>query len=370
MCRARTGSPHTDMGPASSGIAVVLVANAPDRAAALAQSLEAADDRFAVESVGECETASRILRETAVDCLVTVGALDDDTGASCIAAVRDAHPALPIVWCPDETVDGDALRAAVDAGATEVARPCGDRDLTPVLANRLDTVVGAARAAAEAERQQDRLDEFTSGVSHDLRSPLNVAQGRLALAQSEDDIGHVDDAAAAVDRTLELIEDLLTLAKQGSRPEVFEPIDLSALAEQCWANVATGEATLVVDSDRRVLGHPSRLKQLLENLFRNAIDHAGPESTVIVGDIEPMYTTTRAESDLPTGFYVEDDGPGIPAADREAVFEVGYTTHDDGTGFGLNIVNGVADAHGWNVAVSESADGGARFEITGVESGD
>lgn len=358
------------MRPARDGITVVLVANAPDRAAALTRSLEAEGDRFAVEPVTDPETASQILRETTVDCLVAVGALDSDTGVSYIAAVREAHPNLPLVWCPTGMVEDEAFAAAIDAGATEVVQPCGDRDPPPVLANRLSTVVGAARAAADAERQRERLDEFTSGVSHDLRSPLNVAQGRLAMARSEDDIGHVDDAAAAVDRTLELIDDLLTLAKQGSRPEAFKAVDLSALADQCWANVATGDATLVVDSDRHVLGHPSRLKQLLANLFRNAIDHGGTDVTVVVGDIEPMYTTTRTDSDLPTGFYIEDDGPGIPAAERERVFEVGYTTHDDGTGFGLNIVKGVADAHGWNVAASKSADGGARFEITGVESGD
>ncbi|OYR94395.1 sensor histidine kinase, partial [Halorubrum sp. E3] len=177
-----------------------------------------------------------------------------------------------------------------------------------------------------------------NGVSHDLRNPLNVAQGRLDLVQREGDLEHVDDAAAAVDRTLELITDLLTLAKQGERPEELESIELSAVAEGCWGNVATGDATLVVDTDRTVVAHPSRLKQLLENLFRNSVEHGGDDVTVTVGDISPMYTTTRAEAVLPSGFFIEDDGPGIPPADRERIFEVGYTTDENGTGFGLNIV--------------------------------
>jgi signal transduction histidine kinase len=108
----------------------------------------------------------------------------------------------------------------------------------------------------------------------------------------------------------------------------------------------------------------------LENLFRNAADHGGDGATVVVGDISPMYTTTRAAAVRPSGFFVEDDGPGIAPDERDRVFEVGYTTDPNGTGFGLNIVTEVASAHGWEVSVSEGARGGARFEVTGVEGAD
>jgi nitrogen fixation/metabolism regulation signal transduction histidine kinase len=63
------------------------------------------------------------------------------------------------------------------------------------------------------------------------------------------------------------------------------------------------------------------------------------------------------------GFYVADDGPGIPADDRETVFEQGYTTADEGTGLGLAIVDRIADGHGWEVTVTDSETGGARFEV-------
>jgi signal transduction histidine kinase len=66
------------------------------------------------------------------------------------------------------------------------------------------------------------------------------------------------------------------------------------------------------------------------------------------------------------GFYVADDGPGIPEAERERIFEAGYSTADEGTGFGLRIVEQVVDAHGWEVTVTESEQGGARFDVTGV----
>jgi signal transduction histidine kinase len=67
------------------------------------------------------------------------------------------------------------------------------------------------------------------------------------------------------------------------------------------------------------------------------------------------------------GFYVADNGVGIPRDDREHVFETGYSTSNEGTGFGLSIVQEIANAHGWDVGVAGSADGGARFEITGVD---
>ena len=72
------------------------------------------------------------------------------------------------------------------------------------------------------------------------------------------------------------------------------------------------------------------------------------------------------ESGGPVGFYVEDDGPGIPPGDRDAVFEWGYSSTLEGTGFGLAIVREVAEAHGWSVSATESDAGGARFEVTGV----
>jgi signal transduction histidine kinase len=358
------------MPSSTDAIAVVLVAGAPDRAAELGTSLERADDRFAVEPVASVDAALALLRDSPADCLVAVGRSDESTGVAAVEAARDRHPSIPIVFCPEEALDAAAVAEAFDAGATDVARACGESDRTPVLVHRISNAVASARAVAEAERQRDRVEGFVQGVSHDLRNPLNVAQGRLELARSEGDLAHVDDAAAAVDRTLELITDLLTLAKQGERPRSVEPVDMSTLADECWANVATGDATLIVETDQRLLADPGRLKRLLENLFRNAIDHGRDGVTVVVGDISPMYTTTRAEAVLPSGFFVDDDGPGIPPAEREKVFEVGYTSDEDGTGFGLNIVTEVANAHGWDVAVSEGARGGARFEVTGVERAD
>jgi signal transduction histidine kinase len=88
--------------------------------------------------------------------------------------------------------------------------------------------------------------------------------------------------------------------------------------------------------------------------MRNAVEHTSQDVTVTVGELEE-------------GFYVEDDGSGIPEDSRDDVFDAGHTTTDEGTGFGLSIVKEVAEAHGWEVSIAEGSEGGARFEITNVE---
>ena len=209
------------------------------------------------------------------------------------------------------------------------------------------------RREAELKRKNERLEEFASIVSHDLRNPLNVAEGHVQLAMADFDIDHLDAVARAHDRMDALIEDLLTLARAGETADEFEPVDLTTTVEQCWDTVDTADATLVAGTDRTIRAGRGRLRQLLENLIRNAIDHGGENVTVTLGDLDD-------------GFYVEDTGPGIPETEREDVFDAGYTTATDGTGFGLSIAKQVADTHGWEIRAAGGTGGGARFEITGV----
>jgi len=205
----------------------------------------------------------------------------------------------------------------------------------------------------ELQRQNERLEKFASVVSHDLRNPLNMVEGRLELAKADCDSEELVKAETALNRCQTLVEDLLTLAREGQSVAETETVSLGEIAKRCWVTVETADATLNSDTEQAVVADRSRLKQLLENLIRNAIDHGGPDVTVEVGCLED-------------GFYVADDGPGIPEDDRDQVFESAYSTVQDNTGFGLAIVSEIVDAHGWDVTVTESASGGARFEITGV----
>jgi len=211
----------------------------------------------------------------------------------------------------------------------------------------------------ELRREKERSEVFASAVSHDLRNPLNVATGHLGMARRDrEDDGHLATVADALDRMEAITEDVLTIAREGATVESPEPVALASLADDCWRNVDTTDATLQIElPDGFTVGaDPRRLRHVVENLFRNAIEHAGPEPTITVGPLADG-----------AGFYLADDGPGIDPGNREEVFQPGYSTAADGTGFGLAIVGEMAGAHGWDVAATESADGGARFEFTGVD---
>ncbi|MFB6143573.1 MAG: ATP-binding protein [Halorientalis sp.] len=265
-------------------------------------------------------------------------------------------PAVAAALSDDEDVvaldHGDGTRyfqLSVQPFTTDVARLGRTVTLTDVTERE--------QYRRELERQNERLDQFASMVAHDLRNPLNVAQARVEFARQETDSEHLETAETALDRMESLIADVLALAREGEPIEETQRTSLSAVAENAWGVVETGEATLTVADEATLAADPARLQQLFENLFRNAIDHGGSGVALRVGVL----------ADRP-GFYVADDGPGVPAADRETVFEFGYTTDEEGTGFGLAIVGEIAEAHGWDISVTDSWAGGARFEITGVES--
>ena len=193
-------------------------------------------------------------------------------------------------------------------------------------------ILSVGRDIPERKQHEKQLEEFASVVSHDLRNPLNVAEGHLELAETDCDRDHLDVVDRAHEWMHTLIEDLLTLA-----------------------TVETADATLRIDTDLWLRTDRSRLKQLLENLIRNAVEHGGEDVTVTIGDLDG-------------GFYVAGDGPEIPADEREPVFDVGYSTTTEGTGFGLVIAKQIAEAHGWEISLSEAENGGTRFEITGIRS--
>lgn len=226
------------------------------------------------------------------------------------------------------------------------------------LVSRERTLREDLAAQVELERQlreeNQRLEEFVSVVSHDIRNPLQVARGKVRLAREESDSAQLSDAADALDRMDNLVDDLLTLAREGERIGDVEVVNLGELCTDCLETVRTRDATLRIDTEQRICADRNRLRQLIENLLRNAVEHSDGSVAVTVGA-------------LADGFYVEDDGPGIPPEERDDVFERGYSTRSDGTGFGLEIVDQIATAHGWDVRVTNGSDGGARFEITGVE---
>jgi PAS domain S-box-containing protein len=292
-------------------------------------------------------------------------------------------------------VDSDAatttFRSAVtvplgDHGVFQtVAEPPGffdeqDAELVEILASHARAALDRLdREAALAERNE-RLEEFASVVSHDLRNPLSVATGRLELArrayEAENTPGgegasggdgeteptvddHLAYVADGLDRIDQLIDDLLELTRGTTEPVDPEPVSLAAVAKQGWGTVSNDDATLDVIGDATVRADASRLRQLFENLFRNAVEHGGKDVAVEVRLRDDGSGETLA-------FAVVDNGPGIPASDRETVFDSGYSTSSDGTGLGLAIVRRVAVDHGWTVT-AEERDTGACIVVDDVE---
>ncbi|WP_435181445.1 copper transporter [Halorussus sp. AFM4] len=202
------------------------------------------------------------------------------------------------------------------------------------------------------QRQNARLENFASLLAHELRNPLSTA--KIYLRQvSEGDQTAVEEVDTALTRIEEMVEVILVIARGEDADIDREEVTLASVAEDTWADLEVPTADLVVETDQTLLVDPVHLQHLLENLFTNAVEHADGSVTIRIGD-------------LPSGFYVEDTGPGIPEEDRDRIFDAGYTT--GGIGFGLMFVAELAEAYGWNYMVSESADGGARFEFTDIDS--
>lgn len=208
---------------------------------------------------------------------------------------------------------------------------------------------------SELQRRNHILESFASTVSHDLRNPLRVAEGRLQLAQETGDFQHLKEVTQAHNRMQNLIDDLLRLAQDEELS--FSEVLVGTVAEQAWETIPSDSVELTVDIDARIEAHESQVRQLFENLYWNAIDHGGA-SRIRVGALDDG------------GLFIEDNGTGIPPENREQVFEKGFSTAEDGPGFGLSIVKGIVETHGWTVSITDSETGGARFEITDIERSD
>ncbi|EMA24327.1 histidine kinase N-terminal 7TM domain-containing protein [Haloarcula argentinensis] len=261
-----------------------------------------------------------------------------------------------------------------------------DVQLTPLYDSR-DALVGRVflvheitdqkQRERELERRNQQLDQFAAVLSHDLRNPLNVASGRLALARERNDPEEFDRVEEAHERMSSLIDEVLAFARDEKSTDRVE-LQLSALAKAAWGHVDTGDATLQIDGDREITGDRDQLLQLFENVFRNSVEHGSKsgrqgaddgrsrtESDDNVG-WEDAGVTIRVDA-TPEGFTIGDDGPGVPPGEREEIFTHGVTSSESGTGLGLAIVQHVVESHGWDVEMTESRSGGAKLVVSGLE---
>jgi PAS domain S-box-containing protein len=204
------------------------------------------------------------------------------------------------------------------------------------------------------QRQNRRLDRFAAVVSHDFQNPLGIARGRLRRARSACETDELDAMVEPLDRMARMIDELRTLTMSQRRAVETEPVPIAARADAAWSVTETGDSELRVLLDRNTEygADFGLLDHIFENLFRNAVAH----------NVDPVTVTVGPLAERP-GFYVEDDGTGIPNDRLGDVFEYGYSTAGEGTGVGLTIVSEFVEAHGWELATTDAEGGGARFEI-------
>lgn len=273
----------------------------------------------------------------------------------------ETHPAIV------DTRIEDALRSVDESGATEeIEAYIGATDrwvnvcAYPVQDDvfvHSTNVTDDKHRIQELTRRNQRLESVARTLSHDLKTPLNVAEGRLELAEETGELTHLETVASAHNRMQNLINELLRVARQ----EPFEKttVQLAELLEEAWAFAETGDADLEIEIDERTSLHAdeSQLQRIFENLFENAVEH-GDAETITVG---PGVAQNGAD------LSVADDGSGLPEV-SEDLFDSGVTTAADGTGYGLSIVKQIAHEHDWQIKSAKAASGGVRFDLYGVES--
>jgi PAS domain S-box-containing protein len=318
--------------------------------------------------------------------------------------ITDLNPAAGRLLGLDGSAIGRLASTALDGPVGDIASQAGDEETQTLVA--LDCATGRRyvdvrvwpqsdgrgrslghlfylrdvtereRRERELERQNERLDRFASLVSHDLRNPLSVAEGYVERARETGDVSHLEDVVVAHERMEALIADVLTMAREGETVTDPERVRVEEVVREAWRTVDTHGASLAVETDATVHAEPTRLRRLFENLFRNAVEHGSPsprstpshEDAVVHGQSGEQDGLTVTVGDLPdddstAGFFVADDGVGIPAERRDEILDDGFTTDAEGTGLGLSVVQSIAAAHDWEVRVAESEAGGARFEF-------
>jgi len=267
----------------------------------------------------------------------------------------DAVDNVPVVVTPTDGSSRLATRT-LRAGAATYLDPSTLSDGATAIAA---TVENLGSDSADQQSVDAQLEEFSKTVSHELRNPIQKATSGIALAKTQCDSTYLDEVDSTLSQLNDLVENLLDTLETDLTVD-FEPVELDAAIETAWADPP--EAVLSVETDLpRIKAEPSRLYQLLENLFRNCLDHGGTDVTVRVGTVSDPPT-----ADDQLSIYIADDGPGIDPDHREHVFEYGYTNAETGTGLGLAIVDEIADTFGWEVTITESAAGGTRVEISQI----
>ena len=231
------------------------------------------------------------------------------------------------------------------------------RDEVAHLARTMNTMLDRLKAGRRRQQQ------FVSDASHELRNPVATSKVKLEVALAHPEQTDWEDTARVVleeqERLGSLVDDLLLMARLDENPSRGETeVDLDDIVFGETARPHPVDIDVAGVEAVRLSADSRQLTRLVRNLVDNAARHARSRVVVSLG----------TEGDKAV-LAVEDDGPGIPEADRSRIFERfvrlenARTRDDGGAGLGLALVHAVATAHGGSVIASDAASGGARFEV-------
>lgn len=224
--------------------------------------------------------------------------------------------------------------------------------------NEIIGIVGMARDVTEEneykrklKKKNNKLDKFAKIISHDIRNPTSIAKGNLNLhINNHGSTDELDTTLKSIHRIENILEDVLYITKSNTDELNKQNITLKSIANECWKNLNVKNSELKINTDKIISQNKKLSSRLFENLFKNSIEHGGDNVRITIGGTK-------------NGFYVEDNGTGIPKNKRGKIFNQNYSTSETGEGLGLSIVEHVCDLHEWTITITESKTGGARFEI-------
>ncbi|MHB9286190.1 PAS domain-containing protein [Halobacteriales archaeon Cl-PHB] len=221
----------------------------------------------------------------------------------------------------------------------------------------------------ELERSNESLQQFAYVASHDLQEPLRMVSSYVDLLETEygDELDgeareYMDFAVDGATRMKQMIDGLLDYSRVHTKAADPEPIDpnpvLDGVVDSLKRLVEDTGGTIERDSLPPVEADSNQVGQLFQNLISNALKHGGNAPTVSV-------TATVTDDDM-VRFAVSDDGPGIPPAQQDRIFEIFEqgSRDQDGTGIGLALSERIVHRHGGDIWVDSESDGGATFYFT------
>ena len=256
----------------------------------------------------------------------------------------------------------------IDYNAPNRNMSTADRELIQLVAKTATGLIKSKNRKTELKHKIRKLQKFRYIISHDIISPLSTAKGRIEMAKHNLDNNNVNLAFEAINRIEGMIDSTERLLETEDTIEDRTEINIKEIAEDSWSIISTPNAKLEIPNDFTIYGDQDQVKTILENLFKNAVEHGGEGITIYVREKQPIQTSTRADPDGNRKLIIEDDGVGIPDSVKKDLFKEGTTTkhNEDISGYGLSIVKTAVNAHGWNIHVKDSLKGGAKFIIESV----